>query len=254
MARRNSWTAKGITLLMMAIVALFFAGWATAHDKDWPVPPEAAKVKNPIAPTSDNLAAAHAIYMDKCASCHGEKGAGDGPEADMYTPAPAKARAEAARKTNAAKKELVGVIAYDVYLPHRKSNSEVLTPEFVMMYQLFNLCQRLRYFVNVRHNGNIIILEPRDFSGLIHDRDCPARDSFIRQIHSKFVSHCAARIKISQQRVANPHLFRIRFVRPRAVHTQSKHLRVERLKLLHCVHYASVLVRANGAPIQWIKH
>jgi len=89
MARRNSWTAKGITLLMMAIVALFFAGWATAHDKDWPVPPEAARVKNPVVPTSDNLAAAHAIYMDKCASCHGEKGAGDGPEADMYTPAPA---------------------------------------------------------------------------------------------------------------------------------------------------------------------
>jgi len=89
MARRNSWAGKGITIFVMAIAALFFAGWATAHDKDWPVPPEAAKVKNPVAPTPDNLAAAHAIYSDKCAGCHGEKGAGDGPEADMYTPAPA---------------------------------------------------------------------------------------------------------------------------------------------------------------------
>jgi mono/diheme cytochrome c family protein len=68
---------------------LCFAGWTAAHDKDWLVPPAAAKVKNPVAPTPDNLAAAHAIYMDKCANCHGEKGAGDGPEADMYTPSPA---------------------------------------------------------------------------------------------------------------------------------------------------------------------
>jgi mono/diheme cytochrome c family protein len=89
MSRKNFWAGKGLTLFVMAIAALFFAGWATAHDKDWPVPADAAKVKNPIAPTPDNLAAAKAIYMDKCANCHGEKGAGDGPEADMYTPAPA---------------------------------------------------------------------------------------------------------------------------------------------------------------------
>jgi mono/diheme cytochrome c family protein len=89
MSRKNFWAAKGLTLFVIAIAALFFAGWAAAHDKDWPVPPAAAKVKNPIAPTPDNLAAAKAIYMDKCANCHGEKGAGDGPEADMYTPAPA---------------------------------------------------------------------------------------------------------------------------------------------------------------------
>jgi mono/diheme cytochrome c family protein len=90
MSRNNFWAGKGITLFVMAIAALFFAGWATAHDKDWPVPADAAKVKNPIAPNADNLAAAHAIYMDKCANCHGEKGAGDGPEADMYTPSPSK--------------------------------------------------------------------------------------------------------------------------------------------------------------------
>jgi mono/diheme cytochrome c family protein len=90
MSRKNFWAGKGITLFVMAIVTLFFAGWVAAHDKDWPVPPEAAKVKNPVAPTPDNLAAAHAIYMDKCANCHGEKGAGDGPEADMYTPSPSK--------------------------------------------------------------------------------------------------------------------------------------------------------------------
>ncbi len=90
MARRNFWAGKGITLLVMSAALLLFAGWTAAHDKDWPVPPAAAKVKNPIAPTPDNLAAARAIFMDKCANCHGEKGGGDGPEADMYTPSPSK--------------------------------------------------------------------------------------------------------------------------------------------------------------------
>jgi len=89
MARKNFLAGNGIALLAMAVVALLFAGWTAAHDKDWPVPAEAAKMKNPVAPTPDNLEAAHAIYLDKCASCHGDKGAGDGPQADMYTPAPA---------------------------------------------------------------------------------------------------------------------------------------------------------------------
>lgn len=90
MARGNWWMDKRITLVAAAAAAaLLQGGWTAARDKDWPVPPEAAKVKNPVAPTPDNLSAAKAIWMDKCANCHGDKGAGDGPEADMYTPSPA---------------------------------------------------------------------------------------------------------------------------------------------------------------------
>ncbi len=85
----NPWKTYAIIFATLA-VGLLLAGWASAHDKDWQVPPEARKVKNPIAPNADNLAAARAIYVDKCAKCHGDKGAGDGPEAEMYDPAPAK--------------------------------------------------------------------------------------------------------------------------------------------------------------------
>ncbi len=84
----NFWRRNAITFAALA-AALLLAGWASAMDKDWPVPPEAKKMKNPVAPNADNLATARAIYTDKCAKCHGDKGAGDGPEADMYTPAPA---------------------------------------------------------------------------------------------------------------------------------------------------------------------
>ncbi len=79
---------SGIIFAALA-AALLLAGWISAHDKSWVVPAEARKVKNPVAPNADNLAAARATFMDKCASCHGDKGAGDGPEAEMYDPAPA---------------------------------------------------------------------------------------------------------------------------------------------------------------------
>jgi len=89
MGRGNFVSNKGMVLVIAAGVCLLFAGWTAARDKDWPVPAEAARMRNPVAATPQNLEAAKAIYMDKCANCHGEKGAGDGPEADMYTPAPA---------------------------------------------------------------------------------------------------------------------------------------------------------------------
>jgi mono/diheme cytochrome c family protein len=88
MVRSHLWRSKGIAWVA-AGACLLFAGWAAARDKDWPVPAAAAKVKNPVVPTKENLDAASAIWMDKCANCHGKTGAGDGPEADMYTPAPA---------------------------------------------------------------------------------------------------------------------------------------------------------------------
>ncbi len=84
----NSWKRNGIIWTALA-AGLLLAGWASAQDKDWQASPEARKMKNPVAPNAENLAAARAIFMDKCAKCHGDKGAGDGPEAEMYDPAPA---------------------------------------------------------------------------------------------------------------------------------------------------------------------
>jgi mono/diheme cytochrome c family protein len=78
------------TLVFCTLAAVMFlaAGITIAHDEDWKVPEAAKKVKNPIAPSADGIATAHAIYMDKCANCHGDKGEGDGPESGMYDPPP----------------------------------------------------------------------------------------------------------------------------------------------------------------------
>jgi mono/diheme cytochrome c family protein len=73
-------------LCLLAGMALL----ATAHDiKGWVVPPEAKAVKSPLEPTPAVVAAGAALYADKCANCHGDKGKGDGPEAEMYDTPPA---------------------------------------------------------------------------------------------------------------------------------------------------------------------
>ncbi|MHB8501669.1 MAG: c-type cytochrome [Candidatus Acidiferrales bacterium] len=62
---------------------------AVYQNRPWKIP-EAAKLRrNPIQSSPAALAAARAIYLDKCANCHGQTGNGDGPDAAMYYPSPA---------------------------------------------------------------------------------------------------------------------------------------------------------------------
>lgn len=54
----------------------------------WAVPPEAAARKNPLSADNATIAKGKAIYLDRCADCHGEKGKGDGPAAADLSPKP----------------------------------------------------------------------------------------------------------------------------------------------------------------------
>ena len=63
------------------------------------MPASAKDVPNPVSPTAQNLAAAGAIYADRCARCHGERGAGDGSDASLYKPLPASLTDEQTRQT-----------------------------------------------------------------------------------------------------------------------------------------------------------
>jgi mono/diheme cytochrome c family protein len=69
----------------LIVVSLGFAVW---QSREWVVPEEAKKLKNPLTSTDAALTSGRTIYLDKCAECHGETGQGDGPEARMYDPAP----------------------------------------------------------------------------------------------------------------------------------------------------------------------
>lgn len=78
-------------LLFAALLAAIFISIAVAlyQNREWKVPEEAKRRQNPIQSSPAALAAARAIYLDKCVQCHGETGKGDGPDAAMYYPSPA---------------------------------------------------------------------------------------------------------------------------------------------------------------------
>lgn len=55
----------------------------------WMAPPAMAKRANPVKATPASIARGKKLYAANCASCHGEKGAGDGPAGAALNPKPA---------------------------------------------------------------------------------------------------------------------------------------------------------------------
>lgn len=51
--------------------------------------PEGAQIRNPVAATDASVAAGRAVFMEKCAACHGERGDGHGKGIGEYGTPPA---------------------------------------------------------------------------------------------------------------------------------------------------------------------
>lgn len=69
-------------LLIAALVAVVWAIAAFAQEKpgeEWNAPARAAKKKNPIEANEASFAKGKVVWTKECASCHGDKGKGDGP-------------------------------------------------------------------------------------------------------------------------------------------------------------------------------
>jgi len=75
-----------VTLVAVICIAI---GIALYDNRPWSIPESAKLIENPISSSPAALAAARAIYLDKCANCHGKTGKGDGPDAASYYPSPA---------------------------------------------------------------------------------------------------------------------------------------------------------------------
>lgn len=82
LAARKSLFALLLAVIVLAIVYLFL------QNRPWTVPEEAKRVKNPLQPSDAALQAAHGMYTERCAHCHGDTGKGDGHDASSYDPAP----------------------------------------------------------------------------------------------------------------------------------------------------------------------
>ena len=86
-AQKNLATRKALFALLL--VAIAAAGiYAVLYNPPWNVPKEAKQARNPLHPSDAALKSIRPIYLDKCASCHGDSGKGDGHDASLYDPHP----------------------------------------------------------------------------------------------------------------------------------------------------------------------
>jgi mono/diheme cytochrome c family protein len=71
-----------LVLHVVGLLTIAHVGFAAAQDKAPPiVNAEAAKLKNPLAVSAETIDAGRELYLTHCASCHGNKGKGDGGQA-----------------------------------------------------------------------------------------------------------------------------------------------------------------------------
>src|SRR5437762_2645404 len=63
------------------LFSMFVALAAAEQSRDWKAPARAASTKNPVPASAQSLSAGKSIYAKECASCHGDGGKGNGPEA-----------------------------------------------------------------------------------------------------------------------------------------------------------------------------
>jgi mono/diheme cytochrome c family protein len=87
-APRKKSHALFLLFIALLMIAAGSAVYAFFHPGPWIVPEAAKQVLNPLKPSQANLPAAHQLYLDKCAECHGDAGKGDGSQAKMYDPQP----------------------------------------------------------------------------------------------------------------------------------------------------------------------
>jgi len=75
---------------VLALVAILIAVGATVVNtaRNWSATSAARKLKNPVPPTAEAIAAAKQDYVEHCRSCHGEKGDGKGEKAPELSVAP----------------------------------------------------------------------------------------------------------------------------------------------------------------------
>jgi mono/diheme cytochrome c family protein len=86
-APQNLRARKSLFALLLIVIAT--AGiYTILQNRPWTVPEGAKQRKNPLTSSEAILQSIRPLYGDKCASCHGNAGKGDGHDASLYDPAP----------------------------------------------------------------------------------------------------------------------------------------------------------------------
>jgi mono/diheme cytochrome c family protein len=80
--------ARRFLFVLLLIVIAAAVVYTILQNRPWTVPVEAQQRKNPLIRSEAILQSIRPLYNDKCASCHGNSGKGDGHDATLYDPAP----------------------------------------------------------------------------------------------------------------------------------------------------------------------
>ena len=86
-ASQNLKARKFLFVLLLIVIAAAVV-YTVLQNRPWTVPAEAKQRKNPLTRSEAILQSIRPLYNDKCASCHGNSGKGDGHDATLYDPAP----------------------------------------------------------------------------------------------------------------------------------------------------------------------
>jgi len=70
------WVQARVTLLVFALALVCLSASALARQAPAKGDPEAAKIKNPVAATSESISAGQKQYQALCAGCHGKDAKG----------------------------------------------------------------------------------------------------------------------------------------------------------------------------------
>jgi mono/diheme cytochrome c family protein len=84
-SRRNSQLQR---ILALAVILAAVGATVINTARNWSAASAARKLKNPVPPSAQAIAAAQLDYAEHCRSCHGEKGDGKGEKAPELSVAP----------------------------------------------------------------------------------------------------------------------------------------------------------------------
>ncbi|HEY4693311.1 MAG TPA: c-type cytochrome [Bellilinea sp.] len=91
--KRSIYILIAVFALSTLLLAACGGGGTTSEEPEPPAPYKG--MTNPLAGNADAATAGGVLFTERCASCHGPAGAGDGPAAAALTPPPADLKTEA---------------------------------------------------------------------------------------------------------------------------------------------------------------
>lgn len=87
-AAKSNRNTRLLGILTLVVILVAAAATIINTARNWSAVSAARRLKNPVPPTAEAIAAAQRDYGEHCRSCHGEKGDGKGEKAPELSVAP----------------------------------------------------------------------------------------------------------------------------------------------------------------------